>query len=137
MFARMLSCLLGAMCLMILISSGCGSGGPPLGEVTGTVTLDGKPLVGASVQFDPGNTRPASGVTDNQGNYKLSFIPGTEGAPVGNNIVRIYPKSSNETGDDLPESEIVSIPAKYNEESELTAEVTTGANKFDFALESE
>jgi len=134
MASRLLPAIAGALGLVILVSSGCGSGGPPLGEVAGTVTLDGEPLAGVTVQFDPSHTRPASGVTDSQGRYSLSFIPGTEGAPVGENVVRIYPRDSDDQGNNLADSEIVGIPAKYNEESELTVTVESGSNTFDFNL---
>jgi len=137
MSLRLTECLAGFLFLMALSATGCGVGGPPLGTVTGMVTLDGKPLAGVSVQFDPGHIRPASGVTDNEGRYSLSFLPGTEGAPLGKNTVRIYPQTTDSAGDDLPDSQIVPIPARYNEKSELWVEVTAGVNSFDFDLESQ
>lgn len=123
--------------LMALAMLGCDNGYPELSEVTGRVTWEGKPLVGASVQFDPCDARPASGVTDKQGNYKLSFIPGTEGASLGENKVRIYPKSTTQDGNNLPARKIIEIPAKFNEESELKRNVVAGGNIFDFDLTSD
>lgn len=54
---------------------GCGEAGPKLVPVTGLVTLNNKPLEGATIQFVPDNSnkegRPAEDITGPQGNYKL------------------------------------------------------------------
>ncbi len=53
---------------------GCGESGPKLVPVTGTVTLNGKPLEGAVVSFQPDasmpGAMPAEDVTGPDGNYK-------------------------------------------------------------------
>jgi len=63
----------------LLIIQGCG--GNPLGtvRVSGTVTLDGNPVEGASVSFSPvgGEGRESFGVTDVQGRFVLT-TPGTD-----------------------------------------------------------
>src|SRR5438132_12905643 len=55
--------------------SGCGGGGPKLVNVTGTVTLNGKPLSGADIVFTPDqSTKDAfvgSDVTGPEGNFKV------------------------------------------------------------------
>jgi Domain of unknown function (DUF6795) len=65
--------LLIASCLS-LIAVGCGGGGTPV-PVSGTVTLDGKPVVGAVVTFhvlgDDKDGRLASGLTDRTGMFHL------------------------------------------------------------------
>ena len=56
---------------------------PELAEASGTVTMDGKPLVGASVSFAPtSGNRGASGRTDEQGKFFLSY-GGNDGCPLG------------------------------------------------------
>ena len=60
--------------LLTLVSSvGCSgaSDQPELGEVSGIVTLDGKPVVGVNVVFKPDIGRAAAGNTDAEGNYSL------------------------------------------------------------------
>jgi hypothetical protein len=70
-----------------LLAAGCG--GRELGEVEGTITLDGSPLPDVEVVFIPdpdrGNTgNSASAVTDAQGHYRLrSPKEGKDGAAVG------------------------------------------------------
>lgn len=108
---------------------GCSRGDlPELGKVSGTVTLDGQPLSGAIVMFQPASGRPAFGNTDESGNYDVSFTGDVKGAVVGKSSVHIF----------WPDGEPGSkpIPAKYNAKSEITKDVAGGSNTFDFALES-
>jgi hypothetical protein len=63
-----------AAALLAALGGGCGESGPALVPVTGTVTLNGKPLEGATVSFmpDPSNKGgiPGEDLTGPQGNYK-------------------------------------------------------------------
>lgn len=57
---------IAAWCLTlagILTPLGCGARSdlPELGDVKGVVTLDGKPLANAQIQFVPASGRPSSG----------------------------------------------------------------------------
>ncbi len=136
--------------LLTLAQSGCGGGGdqPELGQVTGTVTLDGKPLVGVAVVFQPENGRPARGMTDAEGKYELTYIRQTKGTKVGMNRVEIAPSEDGEVEESeapeddskpagkRPKSGKPAIPARYNVRSELKADVKGGKNTFDFKLES-
>jgi hypothetical protein len=87
--------------------------------VSGRVSLDGRPLSGATITFTPiGLPGPASvGVTDKDGKYTLKVV-GTEvlGAAVGRYRVSI---STAATAAGQPER----VPAKYNSESYLSYEV--------------
>ena len=114
------------MCLAAL--SGCGESGPPLAEnVSGRITLGGTPVAEASVQFISDSSGIAVGNTDADGRYTVYFGE-RQGAPLGQHTVRIS-KYEGEAGDEL-------IPAKYNINSKLTADVTAdGANEFNFELE--
>ncbi|QDS89818.1 hypothetical protein EC9_40190 [Rosistilla ulvae] len=130
--------------LLIVVSSlaviGCGGSGgrdlPKLGQVTGTVTLDGQPLADAVVSFQSKEAgRVASGGTDTDGNYTIYLLNDIEGAPVGTNqvmIVTAKPGDDSIPGSAKPET----LPAKYNAETELTADVQPGDNEFNFDLTS-
>ena len=117
---------------------GCGSEKVPgLGTVTGTVTMDGKPVSDAMISFEP--TTPgksaALGKTDADGNYELYYSRGHKGAPVGENVVKIT--TFGETGDENNRQiRNETVPTKYNVKSELKADVARGANKFNFDLKS-
>lgn len=79
---------LALMCLVLL--SGCGSGKPATVPVTGTVTLDGNPLEGASVTFTPAEGgRLATGKTDASGNFTLMTFEAGDGALAGPNKVGV------------------------------------------------
>ena len=71
-----------AVAMIGLSNFGCGGDTPPLGQVTGTVTLDGKPVDGATIQFEPTTSGlpTAFGRTDSQGKYELWYSRGNKGA---------------------------------------------------------
>ncbi|EAQ82503.1 carboxypeptidase-like regulatory domain-containing protein [Blastopirellula marina] len=129
------------LALLILVTIvGCGqyraSDLPDLGEVTGTVTLDGKPLPEATVSFQSTEVgRMASGKTDSEGRYQLYLLNDISGAPLGQNDVYITtarPADDSKPGSGRPEK----LPAIYHAKTTLTAEVKSGANTFDFDLKS-
>lgn len=72
--------------------TGCGGPkGPKVEYVEGVVTLDGKPLEGASVGYSPvspGQGLPAGGMTDASGRYRLTAARG--GKPSGGTAVGDY-----------------------------------------------
>ena len=125
----------GLLLLLVCVSVGCGGGAsdmPELGEVSGTVTLDGAPLSGAEVTFEPTAGAPSVGTTDETGKYELVYNQDAQGAVPGQHTVRISkfgePGSPNDT--------VNQVPAKFNAGSKLTAEVKTGENTVNFDLDS-
>ena len=87
--------------------NGCGSGvepGPPLIPVTGTARLDGKPLVGATVMFNPTPGTPGNGgfgVTDAEGKFTLTDYSGNPGCPEGDYGVT-FTKITQPDGSPIP-----------------------------------
>jgi hypothetical protein len=132
-----LSCfLICALGLSLLSSAGCG-GKYDLGQVEGTVTLDGKPLAEASVTFSPLNAGAespgSSGITDSNGKYSLSLVVDeTSGALVGKHQV-VIAKNFTSSSDVATPQELAnaSLPAH-----DFTFEVKSGSNKADFNLET-
>ena len=124
-------CLFATIALGLAVG-GCG-GGPTLGRVEGTVSLDGKPLPNAKVEFQPTSGSPSYGETDAAGFYSLMFSPGNEGAIPGQHIVRI----STYQADPKPGSTEFtpeSVPEIYNSQSTLKETVETGSQTIDFNL---
>jgi len=124
--------------LLLLSTSGCGGGGgPELGDVSGTVTLDGQPLANASVTFSPAQGRGSDATTDAQGRYRLRFTAQEYGVVLGDHTVRITTAgvSDPETGESIEPT--VTVPAKYNTETELTAKVEGGKETINFPLTSQ
>lgn len=146
-------CLGYMVCFALaVLLTGCGttaSNQPPLMPVSGTVTLDGKPISGVAISFIPiGATHStgASGYTDNAGRYKIMATRGGTGTPVGEyRVVAI--KWVMPDGSDFPTNSKVGpmnikspakqvLPAKYSawDQPILKATVRDGANTIDFLL---
>jgi len=108
-----------SLMLLPLLTAGC-SDGPEMHPVTGTVTLDGKPLEGASVVFHPIEKEGAlaAGKTDAQGKYELR-IREQPGALAGKYQVTVLltktvgQRKNPDSDDDLKMTYIV--PKKFND----------------------
>jgi len=144
----LLTILFGALAL------GCGESEPPLPElapVTGTVTLDGKPLSDATIVFMPvapdGST--PGGLTNEAGVYELKTASGSQngvGAPAGEYKVMInrYVDSKGAVVKATPDQGpmglggMESLPQKYSNPgmTTLTATVPKEGGKVDFELTS-
>jgi len=122
--------------LLCVLSSGCGGDGRPrLVRVEGTVTLDGQPLEGAIVAFQPivedkaKFQRPSSGVTDPSGKFQLKTYEPGDGAPVGKYRVAIVKR---EVVGKLPDdfnsemSESVNMTYKWVTPREVSDPATSG-----------
>jgi len=122
--------LLSIICLLLSLA---GCSGPKFGEVTGNVTLDGKPLKGKAVRFEDEGGSATIARTDDAGNYVLRYTRNQTGAPVGKHKVTIFTPAplSEGTGERAPPED---VPAKYNKNSTLVKEVTGGAQVIDFRL---
>lgn len=89
-------CVIWFALAVAVISSGCGGGNTPV-AVKGIVTLDGKPVAGATVSFLPeGETgHPANGWTDKEGAFRLTtFVKGDGAFPGSYRVVvgKLEPK---------------------------------------------
>jgi len=139
----------GLSLLAILSLAGCGGGGPSVKhpdrtKVSGTVTLNGAPVEGATVTLHPvqkGNG--AFGVTDANGKYQLGTFEKADGALPGEYKVSIQKMSAGDSGpqpapgdpgyDPNAKSEPPKnlLPEQYADftKSGLSASVTTTANE--------
>ena len=126
------ACCAMLVAALALIVSGCGhSDRPGLGKVHGRVTLDGQPVVRATVAFQSeSGGREASGLTDDNGEYVLKYLRDELGAVVGQSSVRI-------TKQRTPDPNTETVPQKYNRMSTLTADVKSGSNEINFDLTSQ
>ena len=150
--------------LLLLVCSlfgftGCGPKGPVVYPVTGIVTLDGKPIQGASVSFLPKQAASeddisgpleAYGQTDADGKYFLSTTRGSAidgGTTVGEYNVTVAKMrmanapptdSSGGGGGFVPRFEYT-IPQVFDkaETAKISVEVVKGKNTFNFVLKSD
>lgn len=124
-----------AMSLIAAIATmiGCGGsgGGPPVGSVSGTVTIKGQPAPDVVVEFTPiDGGRGSSGTTDGSGQYQLIYTSDKMGAQVGKHTVKI---SGNQVLDD---SNTNLMKPKTSVPKEIAAmtrevEVSSGSNTID------
>jgi len=63
-----------AALFLFVVLSGCGSGGPKIVPVAGTLTHKGKPVANAIVHFTPEHGRPSSGLTDEEGHLRDGLV---------------------------------------------------------------
>jgi hypothetical protein len=130
------------LALATALSTGCGSN---LADVQGTVTLDGNPIVGGpevrgTVTFFPkdGKGVPSTGIIDENGKYAMSTVSDT-GVPPGSYDVAVTATRVIIPADGGTPSGRPITPRRYasTKESQLHAEVQSGNNTIDFALESQ
>ena len=129
----------------LVLGLGCGSG--KFAPVSGTVTMNGKPLAGAIVSFMPvverkGLEAPlgSSGKTNDKGEYTLTSDTGRTGALVGKHRVSVSLMNPGTGASDdrrRPGQLVNQVPVRYNGKTELTYEVPAGGtDKADFTLKS-
>lgn len=151
----------GAAGLLLIVPAGCGPAGPPTQAVSGLVTLDDKPVSGATVTFAPTAAGGvfASGITDGEGRFTLNAaIAGAKagaGTLPGEYRVSISKVESSESAkpDDpnapgydplasvsaKPPAPKYLVPKAYGEPSTSTlkASVGPGGGAFEFRLRSD
>lgn len=120
--------------LGLCVCAGCGGeSGPELFAVTGTVTLNGKPLPNAELTFQPEDGAPSSAKTDADGQYELMYSRGQSGALGGSHTVSITTAIDDEDGNRTQEL----LPAKYNSNTKLSATVGDDSEPIDFQLDGD
>ena len=97
------------LALALCVLPGCGGGGPDrptMAPVSGTVTLDGKPLAGANIRFfsEDQSAETATGVTDGEGKFQLTTYNTNDGAVPGAYKVAVSMIQSGQAGN-VPETE--------------------------------
>ncbi|MDO4583270.1 MAG: hypothetical protein Q4E67_04760 [Planctomycetia bacterium] len=134
------SCRWGCLFLVLVaLTVGCGSreDGPPVAQVSGKVTYQGKPVSSGTIWFTPKDTGllPARGILRSNGTYQLEIAEkGIRGAYVGEYGIWVDTRIVSEDGPPQPSL----LPKKYEspETSGLTATIESRKkNQFDFSLE--
>ena len=125
-----------AVVVMVFGMGLAGCSGPTQQEITGTVTLDDRPVPDGHIRFDP---------TDGKTSSAEAFLKDgkyTAKVTAGNYKVEIYsPRSKGKAtriagpGADAEEVE-ETIPEKYNVNTQLKVDVTKDKKVYDFPLRS-
>ncbi|MDR2169851.1 MAG: hypothetical protein LBP59_06900 [Planctomycetaceae bacterium] len=126
---RKLNCVL--LLMFFVLAFGCGGRNIGDGKVTGIVTLDGSPLVNASIIFSPidGQGLTSMGSTDSSGKYEIFYADKKNGAIPGRYKVIL---TTEQPMENIPES----VPKKYVDltTTDLEFEVKSGKNTIDIKL---
>ncbi len=95
---------------------GCGGGAadrPPLTPVSGTIMYNGNPIGGATVSFWAEKApRPATGVTDASGKFKLSMFEPNDGAMAGENVITVTKNEAPAAPNNNDMTAMLNDPAK-------------------------
>lgn len=131
----------------VVLIAGCA--GSKVAPVSGTVTLNGKPLAHATVVFQPeGDGKDpgpgSTGTTDENGRYRLQLMTkNAAGAQVGKHKVSITAYAGDAEGDSsAPDTtnkinRKALVPQEYNAQTRLTFDVPAGGTtNADFDLKS-
>ena len=121
------------LALVALTVIGCGRSRP---IVEGTVTLDGVPIDAGTIELFPADGKgPTAGTGITAGRYRMETGEGPKKvwikSPQKDGTKMLDPGGSGQ----MIDRRIESIPARYNERTELDVTIKPGLNKHDFTLE--
>ncbi|PQO44640.1 carboxypeptidase-like regulatory domain-containing protein [Blastopirellula marina] len=126
-----------ALTLLSATLVGCGNGDlPPVGEVHGQVMLNGAPVDGCQVMFEPvDGGRSSTAMTDADGQYVLRYNGNAAGALLGQHKVRLITARGarrDDNGRVIDPGAKEKLPKEYNSETTQIVEVTSGDNPINF-----
>ncbi len=106
---------------LLAIIAGCGESNPPTQKVSGTVTLDGTAVEGATVMFlpDDSSAEAAVGQTNSAGGYELTTFISGDGAMLGSYKIQV---SKYETAQGGPSPYDAAAEPELDPNREMTEE---------------
>jgi len=115
---------------LALLGFAAGCGGPPQAKVSGTVTLDGKPVENGTISFYPtANSGQTAGGGIVNGQYTMDASPGEMTVLISASKVtgkhKMYDTPDSPTVDTVVEL----VPDRYNKTSELKVTLKPGVNE--------
>jgi hypothetical protein len=130
--------LAAAFAIVLLVAAGCSNG---RNSVQGKVSYDNNPVDSGSIVFSPEGDpagRPQAKGEIKGGEYSISS---NEGPSTGKHKVQVYwnkktGKQIGTPGDASVKTDqvIQMIPKKYNSETTLSVDISSGSNEQNFAL---
>jgi len=119
--------------VVAMLVAGCEK--PNIGTVTGTITVDGSPAQSGSIAFFPVDRKSStagSEIVDGQYTAKVAL----GAAKVEIRVPKVMGEKKLYNTADSPKKKILaeSLPAKYNDQTELQLDVQPGENHQDYSL---
>ncbi|QDT06652.1 hypothetical protein K227x_50680 [Rubripirellula lacrimiformis] len=118
-----------------LTLAGCSPSGPPMGFVSGSLTMSGQPIENGSIEFVPlSGGRPSLALSNSDGEYEAYYLPGVAGVIPGKYKIRfeIGKSSPSDAGIDRPKRGRRPTGKLVLEPSEI--EVLADTNEIHFQL---
>jgi len=148
MMAATLACLAAALAGPL---TGCGKRGPALAAVSGTVTLDGRPLERGTITFEAAGCRPATAWILDGRIVEATTHRANDGVPVGRQRIAVFSRAEPVAAKPDPTMEPTLpgaaafpphmagpslLPARYNDPSTsgLSATIRPGQNTLSLEL---
>ncbi len=122
--------------LALLVTLGCGSSsGPETIVVSGNVTFDGAPVPSGEIIFrDTAEQVRSCGGPITDGKYSFEASPGSKRVEI--TAIREIPGETVEANPgEITAATEMYVPAIYNDQTTLTAEVSESETEFNFPLE--
>ena len=121
------------LALASLVAIGCGPRRPVM---EGSVALDGMPIVAGTIMLVPADGKgPMAGTGITAGRYRVEAAVGPKKVwinfPQNDGTKMLDPGGSGQ----MIDRSVESMPARYNEKTELEIMIKPGLNKHDFTLE--
>lgn len=116
-----------ALFLASICSIGCEQ--PNVGFVSGTVTVDGHPAQSGSIAFFPVDGRSSTaGAAIELGRYAAKVAPGVSRVEI--RVSKVVGQQKLYDAPDSPVQPLLAeaLPARYNDQTELTLDVQAGEN---------
>lgn len=114
--------VVAGLLLATVVGVGCSKPKIPTARVSGTITVNGKPVEGIEVLFVPEKKiRPGFGATDASGRYEAKFLERQLGVPLGPCVVQLSRYGSDHLVNQLP----ANYNAKAAENPDLRLDIKT------------
>jgi len=119
--------------LITTLLAGCG-GDDRFATAQGTLTVDGKPIKGLEIVFEPqfSGGAPSIGFSDERGHYQAIFTADRPGIMIGKHIIRISGVQYGEGSTTV----LAKIPPEYGTQSTQEVEITRGTNTVDIDVKT-
>lgn len=121
------SIALSVLASLAVLVTGC-SNERPMGDVQGSVTINGESLAEGSIRFIPmnGETQATGGAIQG-GKFHVQVPVAKQRVEIAANVIDQEKTPPNATADEIVMKHLV--PDRYNLHSELTLDVTPGLNE--------
>jgi hypothetical protein len=131
----------GVFLATLIALAGCGESGPARQPVSGSVTLDGRPLRAGSITFAPREGTTAATAEVRDGTFRIARSGGPAPGPYQVEVVAVEPTGKRIRHPDFPSETTEEvrnlIPPQYNAQTRLFVEVRPDSeNSFRFDLSS-